>query len=106
MNFINSFYKNFIDPLFRVCFRTISNISREIIIQERKLNFNKLLYILCRNISSGKGIDTVLTEFKIDENISVTEPAIVKKRKIFGYESFEKLNTSLINFIYRRQAAK
>src|SRR5579864_2570116 len=103
MNLISSFYKNYLDPLFRVCFSTISNISREKIIQERKLNFHNLLYILCRNIASGKGLDTVLTEFHINENINITEPAIIKKRKIFGWESFEKLNRNLIDFIYKNK---
>ena len=84
----------------------IKNINNKIILRERKIKFEEILYgsiYKCINNLSYQDIASVINLHFIDKNINetITKNAIMNKRNSIPNEYFLNINNSIINHIYK-----
>lgn len=84
----------------------IKNINNKIILRERKIKFEEILYgsiYKCINNLSYQDVASRINLHFIDKNIdkTITKNAIMNKRNSIPNEYFLNINNSIINHIYK-----
>ena len=100
---MNKNIRNNITNIHSIISKNLDDINNALVKRKRDIDYRDVLLLLCTKSFSGDSYDNIGCSLDIQNVNTASKTAFIKKRKLLTYERINKINTNLLDFIYKKQ---